>query len=138
MLRSSDTTLIGHCRSTNAFETSGLPWAGYLIEEITQLLMKEETSRVCILGPGGMGKTSVSLGVIEKPLIKARFLPENRIWVPCIEATSAILLLEILYNQVQVPGNKQVTIEKVISVLDTSDAAPSDPARQLRDTLQCD
>jgi hypothetical protein len=40
--------------------------------------------------------------------------------VPCIEATSAILLLEILYNQLQVPGNKQVTIEKVISVLDTS------------------
>jgi ATP-dependent Clp protease ATP-binding subunit ClpA len=35
-----------------------------IIEEITHLLMKEETSRICILGPGGMGKTSVSLGIV--------------------------------------------------------------------------
>ena len=91
-----------------------------IIEEITQLLMKEETSRICILGPGGMGKTSVSLAVVEQPLVKARFLPANRIWVPCIEATSATLLLEILYTQLQISGNKQVTIEKVISVLNNS------------------
>ena len=91
-----------------------------IIEEITQLLMKEDTSRICILGPGGMGKTSVSLGVVEQPLVKARFLPENCVWVPCIEATSATLLLEILYTQLRVPGDKQVTIEKIISLLNTS------------------
>ena len=91
-----------------------------IIEEITQLLMKEETSRICILGPGGMGKTSVSLGVVEQPLIKARFLPDNLVWVPCIEATSATLLLEILYIQLQVPGDKQITIENIISQLNTS------------------
>ena len=91
-----------------------------IIEEITQLLMKEDMSRVCILGPGGMGKTSVSLGVVEQPLIKARFPPENLVWVPCIEATSATLLLEIFYIQLQIPGTKQVTIDKIISLLDTS------------------
>ena len=91
-----------------------------IIEEITQLLMKEETSRVCILGPGGMGKTSVSLGVVEQLLLKAQFLPENCVWVPCVEATSATLLLEILYIQLQIPGSKQVTIEKIISLLNTS------------------
>ena len=91
-----------------------------IIEEISQLLMKEETSRICILGPGGMGKTSVSLGVVEQPVIKARFPPENLFWVPCLEATSATLLLEILSIQLQVPGNKQVTIEKIISLLDAS------------------
>ena len=91
-----------------------------IIEEISQLLMKEETSRICILGPGGMGKTSVSLGIVEQPLIKARFLPENRVWVPCIEATSATLLLEILYTQLQLPRDKQVTIETIISLLNTS------------------
>ena len=37
-----------------------------IIEEITQLLIKEETSRVCILGAGGMGKTSVALGVVDR------------------------------------------------------------------------
>ena len=91
-----------------------------IIEEITQLLMNEETSRICILGPGGMGKTSVSLGVVEQPLVKARFLPENCVWVPCIEATSATLLLEILYTQLHNPGDKQITIEKIISLLNTS------------------
>ena len=92
-----------------------------IIEEITQLLIKEETSRVCILGAGGIGKTSVALGVVEQPLIKTRFLPENIVWVPCIEATSATLLLEILSTQLQIPGNTgQPTIEKIISLLATS------------------
>jgi Cdc6-like AAA superfamily ATPase len=36
-----------------------------LVEEIAELLVKEENSRVCILGPGGTGKTSVSLAVAE-------------------------------------------------------------------------
>ena len=80
--------------------------------------MKKEKSGVCILGPGGMGMTSVSLGVVEQPLIKARFLPQNIFWVPCIEVTSATLL-EILYIQLQVPGNKQVTIVKIVSLLNT-------------------
>ena len=92
-----------------------------IIEEITKLLVKEETSRVCILGAGGMGKTSVALGVVEQRLIKARFLPKNIVWVPCIEATSAILLLEIISTQLQVPGNiGQITIENIISLLATS------------------
>ena len=91
-----------------------------IIEEITQLLTKEETSHVCILGPCGMGKTSVSLGVVEQPLIKARFLPENLVWVPCTDATSATLLLGILSIQLQVPGNKQVAFEDIISFLDAS------------------
>ena len=92
----------------------------HLVEGIAQLLLQEETSRVCILGPGGMGKTSVSLAVVELPFIKERFLGGNMIWVPCIEATSATLLLEILYIQLQVPGDKQVTLEKIISELNAS------------------
>ena len=34
-----------------------------LVEGVAQLLLREETSRVCILGPGGMGKTSVTMSV---------------------------------------------------------------------------
>jgi hypothetical protein len=90
------------------------------VEDIARLLLQEETSRVCILGPGGMGKTSVSLAVVESPLIEERFPGGNLVWVPCIEATSATLLLEILYIQLQVPGDKQVTLEKIISELDAS------------------
>ena len=90
-----------------------------LVEGIAQLLLQEKTSRVCILGPGGMGKTSVSLAVAELPLIKERFPDGKVVWVPCIEATSATLLLEILYIQLQIPGDKEVTLEKIISELDT-------------------
>ena len=92
------------------------------VEDIAQLLLQEETSRVCILGPGGMGKTSVSLAVVESPSIIERFPGGNLGWVPGIEAASATLLLEILYIQLQVPedGDKQVTLEKIISELDTS------------------
>src|SRR5882762_6256142 len=57
-----------------------------MVEDIAQLLLQEETSRVCILGPGGMGKTSVSLAVVELPLIRKRFPGGNIAWVPCIEA----------------------------------------------------
>ena len=89
-----------------------------MVEDIAQLLLQEETSHVCILGPGGMGKTSVSLAVVELPLIKKRFPGRNVIWVPCIAATSATLLLEILYIQLQIPGDKEVTLEKIISELD--------------------
>jgi hypothetical protein len=91
-----------------------------LVKGIAQLLLQEKTSRVCIVGPGGMGKTSVSLAVVESPLIKERFPGGNCVWVPCIEATSATLLLEILYTQLQVPGDKQITLEKIISELDAS------------------
>ena len=90
------------------------------VEGIAHLPLHEETSRICILGPGGMGKTSVSLAVVELPLIKERFPSGNLVWVPCIEATSATLFLEILCIQLQVPGDKQVTLEKIFSELDAS------------------
>ena len=103
-----------------------------LVDGIAQLLLQEKTSRVCILGPGGMGKTSVSLAVVESPLIKERFPGGNCVWVPCIEATSATLLLEILYTQLQVPGEEQVTLEKIISELDAS----NDPRLILLDNFE--
>jgi tetratricopeptide (TPR) repeat protein len=88
------------------------------VKSIAQLFLQEETSRICILGPGGMGKTSASLAVVESSLLQKRF--RNCVWVPCIEATSATLLLEILYIQLQVPGDKKITLEKIISELDAS------------------
>ena len=37
-----------------------------------------------------------------------------------IEAASETLLLDLLYTQLQIPGDKQVTLEKIISDLETS------------------
>ncbi|KAF8896888.1 hypothetical protein CPB84DRAFT_1815882 [Gymnopilus junonius] len=91
-----------------------------LVEEIAHSLVKEETSRVCILGPGGMGKTSVSLAVVETNLVQRRFSRRTPVWVPCIGATSAPAFLETLYIQLQVPGDKQPTLEKIITELNAS------------------
>ena len=54
-----------------------------LVEGIAQLLVREETSRVCILGSGGTGKTLVSLSVVGLLLIKERFTDTDVVWVPC-------------------------------------------------------
>ncbi|EDR10070.1 uncharacterized protein LACBIDRAFT_325656 [Laccaria bicolor S238N-H82] len=89
-----------------------------LVQDIARLLIKEESSRVCILGAGGMGKTSVSLAVVESALIKTHFSPEHLFWVPCNEAASATLLLELLYTQLQIPRNKHITLSEIISQLD--------------------
>jgi tetratricopeptide (TPR) repeat protein len=91
-----------------------------LVLEIARLLVKKQTAHVCLLGPGGMGKTSVALAVVALPLIKEHFPGGNCVWVPCIEALSAPLLLEMLYVQLQVPGEKQVTLEKIIGHLSAS------------------
>ncbi|CAA7262578.1 unnamed protein product [Cyclocybe aegerita] len=69
-----------------------------LVGEIARLLVDESTSRVSLLGPGGMGKTSVSLAVMETDLIQQTFTASARFWVPCIEATSPDLFLQILQS----------------------------------------
>ena len=38
-----------------------------------------------VLGPGGMGKTSLALAVIESPLVQAKYAARG-FWVPCVEA----------------------------------------------------
>ena len=91
-----------------------------LVQDIAQLLIKEESSRVYILGAGGMGKTSVSLAVVESACIKTHFSPEHLFWVPCNEAASTTLLLELLYTQLQLPRNKHITLSEIISQLDAS------------------
>ena len=78
------------------------------VKSIAQLFLQEQTSCVCILGPGGMGKTSVSMAVVESSVLQKWFPSRNCVWVPCIEATSATLL-EILFIQLQVPAeDKQI------------------------------
>ncbi|KAF5378128.1 hypothetical protein D9615_007576 [Tricholomella constricta] len=52
----------------------------------------------CILGPGGMGKTSTALAVMAHPELKKCFPVENQVWVPCVKATSVALFFDTLYS----------------------------------------
>ena len=71
----------------------------HLVEEIALLLTSGERSRswIAILGPGGIGKTSVALAIMEHQLVKNYFSKVNTFWVPCVGATTPSALLQHLY-----------------------------------------
>ncbi|KAK7000491.1 hypothetical protein R3P38DRAFT_3617506 [Favolaschia claudopus] len=91
-----------------------------LINEIATLLASEDTSRVCITGAGGMGKTSVALAVVDSPAIKNAFPKEFIFWVPCVEAKSSDLLRRILYAQLRVTAETYDSLETLIAELDVT------------------
>ncbi|KAJ7436117.1 hypothetical protein FB451DRAFT_1455156 [Mycena latifolia] len=76
-----------------------------LVADIGALLADPSTSRVCITGIGGIGKTSVALAVFETATVVELFPKEYRFWVPCVKAKSAALLRRILYTQLRVPAS---------------------------------
>ncbi|KAJ7136150.1 hypothetical protein C8R44DRAFT_729640 [Mycena epipterygia] len=90
------------------------------VEDIASLLSSEETSRVCITGPGGMGKTSTALAVVESAVINDIFPKKYQFWVPCVEAKSADLLRRILYIQLRITADSYDTLDPLIKELDAS------------------
>jgi len=92
-----------------------------LVEKTSKLLSSSETAvHMCLLGPGGMGKTSVALAIIESPLVQAKFQEFYRVWVPCIEATSASLFLQVLCTSLRVKRQTASVISDILDELKSS------------------
>jgi len=91
-----------------------------LVEKTSKLLSSEAALHMCILGPGGMGKTSLALAIIESPLVKAKFQEEHRVWVPCVEATSASLFLQVLYTSLRVQRQTDSVMSDILYELKSS------------------
>ncbi|KAG8940578.1 hypothetical protein FRC03_005344 [Tulasnella sp. 419] len=72
------------------------------IEMAVQLLFSITGAKIAILGPGGMGKTSVALKIIYDALVVDRF-GDNRCWIPCEQATSVPLLLDLIAKSLNLP-----------------------------------
>ena len=103
-----------------------------LVDKTSKLLSSSETAlHMCLLGPGGMGKTSVALAIIEAPLVQAKFQEERRIWVPCREATSASLFLQVLYTSLRITGQTDL-MSAILNELTTS----TDPYLLLLDNFE--
>ncbi|KAJ7453580.1 hypothetical protein B0H11DRAFT_2288101 [Mycena galericulata] len=90
------------------------------VDAIVSFLSREDTSRVCITGAGGMGKTSVALAVIHNSAVKDLF-PSYRFWVPCVEAKSADLLRRILYTQLRITADSYDSLDPLIKELSSSE-----------------
>ncbi|KAJ6582356.1 hypothetical protein B0H19DRAFT_1061773 [Mycena capillaripes] len=90
------------------------------VDDITYLLTNEAASRVCITGPGGMGKTSLALAVMESAVVNQIFRKEYQFWVPCVEAKSVDLLRRILYTQLRITAESYDTLDPLIRELDAS------------------
>jgi tetratricopeptide (TPR) repeat protein len=91
------------------------------VKDVGRLLANDETSRVCILGPGGMGKTSVALAAMEDSSICQKFPKSNRFWVPCVQATSADSLIHILYSSLRITRDTKHPMDDILSELSATD-----------------
>ncbi|KAG6855669.1 hypothetical protein H0H87_012294, partial [Tephrocybe sp. NHM501043] len=69
-----------------------------IVEELASIITGASRRHICVLGPGGMGKTSTALAVMGHENVKAHFSDDLRIWVPCVKATSVSLFLETLHS----------------------------------------
>ncbi|KAG8957004.1 hypothetical protein FRC03_010633 [Tulasnella sp. 419] len=74
------------------------------IEKAVKLLHSNTGAKIVILGPGGMGKTSVALKVIYDALVVERF-GDNRCWIPCEQATSVPLFVELVAKSLNLPNS---------------------------------
>ncbi|KAG8959057.1 hypothetical protein FRC03_008513 [Tulasnella sp. 419] len=90
------------------------------IEKVVRLLLSGTSTRVAILGPGGMGKTSVALKAIHDARIIERF-GFNRRWVPCEQATSVPLFSELIAKSLGLPpSTSNDRFSEIIAALEES------------------
>ncbi|KAG6808377.1 hypothetical protein H0H92_004332, partial [Tricholoma furcatifolium] len=90
-----------------------------IVSEVVCMLTEAHRRHVCLLGPGGMGKTSTSLAVMAHPEVKARYADHLRIWIPCVNATSLALLLDTLMSSLAI-RTKGDPLAAILSELNTS------------------
>ncbi|KAJ7583949.1 hypothetical protein C8J56DRAFT_1028018 [Mycena floridula] len=107
------------------------------IREIIRILVREASSRskpvrFALLGAGGQGKTALALEVMAQLAMKKYFSAKNSIWVPCEEATSLALFLDVLFTSLNITKDSHNTIQDILAELNRS----SDPIILLLDNFE--
>ncbi|KAG6915471.1 hypothetical protein DXG01_011338 [Tephrocybe rancida] len=91
-----------------------------IVAELVVAITGASRRSVCLLGPGGMGKTSTALAVMGHPDVKSYFPDGLRIWVPCVKATSIFLFLDALRSSLAISQKSGNTLGDILSVLKAS------------------
>ncbi|VDB87611.1 unnamed protein product [Peniophora sp. CBMAI 1063] len=108
-----------HVAHPTTFTLSSLPPAPEIchgregeIKHVLDIILHHEPARVAILGPGGIGKTTVSLAVLHSPFIKDRY-GDQRYFVSCEAIHSADGIVQRLLREfhVEQDGNGTVSPE---------------------------
>ncbi len=111
-------------RATIPPNTSVFHGRDTLVEQLVGILTSNPNGQkppcVCLLGPGGMGKTSTALAVMWDPKMRTRFPENNQIWVPCVKATSYLLFLDTLYSSLGITHKTGDTISDIIFEINLS------------------
>ncbi|KAJ7578069.1 hypothetical protein C8J56DRAFT_1060186 [Mycena floridula] len=108
------------------------------IEEIVRILTtlpastQSKLSRLVLLGAGGQGKTATALKVMAHLAIKKFYPSKNSVWVPCEEASSPGLLLDVLFTSLDITKDMNNTIQDILNELESS----SDPIILLLDNFE--
>ncbi|KAF5369287.1 hypothetical protein D9758_002605 [Tetrapyrgos nigripes] len=79
---------------------------------------------LALLGPGGIGETSAALAVMEHDFVQERYGGSNQFWVGCAKATSATLLLDILYDSLCINKKTGQTLEDILAELEPPSGKP--------------
>ncbi|KAJ7577666.1 hypothetical protein C8J56DRAFT_1031358 [Mycena floridula] len=74
-------------------------------------------AHLALLGAGGQGKTTTARQVMAHPAIKKYYDKKNRIWVPCVTATSPELFLLVLFNSLALNQDNNNTLETILKEL---------------------
>ncbi|KAJ7584807.1 hypothetical protein C8J56DRAFT_1088585 [Mycena floridula] len=108
------------------------------VKEIVRILIRNPSSshpkraRFALLGAGGQGKTALALKVMAQLAMKQCYPGENGVWIPCEEATSAELLLNVIYTSLDIAQDSHNTIQDILMELSKS----SDPIILLLDNFE--
>ncbi|KAF8062335.1 hypothetical protein FPV67DRAFT_267325 [Lyophyllum atratum] len=80
------------------------------ITDLVRILTKDSEGqkgpRVCLLGPGSIGHTSLALSVITHPDVKKHYPGGNRVWVPCATSTSSSLFIDALHSSLGIAESR--------------------------------
>ncbi|KAJ7584810.1 hypothetical protein C8J56DRAFT_135686 [Mycena floridula] len=108
------------------------------VKEIVQILIRNPSpshpkrARFALLGAGGQGKTALALKVMAQLAMKQCYSGKNSVWISCEEATSAELLLNVIYTSLDIIWDSHNAIQDILTELDQS----SDPIILLLDNFE--